>query len=312
MSLNVERPLVSVVVACYNHEKYVQECIKSIIDQEYENIELIIIDDGSKDNSVQLIQDLVIDCERRFVNFVFRHRSNQGLCATLNEALELCKGVFLVPFASDDVMYKDRIQKQVLEFNRKFKQDSNLVAIYSGVEYVDGSSERLEIRYGSNRFCGFREVILRTEFLPSPTFMVLREKLRSVGGYNANYSIEDFYIRLKLTDRGGKFYVMKEPLVKYRRHDDNLSKKSDKIWHGVKDILDDYKDRKIYRRALSKSMMVQAHDYQASGSPKAHSFIKDALKEYPLSFFTVSLFKYIVKEFLRGRIVGSSWGHPRN
>lgn len=312
MSLELDSPLVSVIISCYNHERYVQECIQSIIDQSYHNIELIIIDDGSKDGSVQKINELVSHCERRFSSFLFRYRENKGLCATLNEALDLCSGHFIVPFASDDVMYKDRIYRQVLEFSKRFKQDSSLVAIYSGVEFIDDYGKAISVRYGSNKYCGFKEVILRSEFLPSPTFMVLSERLRATGGYNPGFDIEDLYIRLKLTDKGGKFYVMKEPLVKYRRHGDNLSKKTDKIWHGVESILREYSDRSIYRRALSKSMMVQAHDYQASGSPKAHEFIWGALKKYPLSFFTVSLFKYVVKGILRGRIIGSSWGRPRN
>lgn len=82
-----QKPLVSVVIPCYNHENYVQECIKSAIEQDYENIELIIIDDGSKDESVNKIQELVPGCEKRFCRFEFRTRPNKGLCKTLNEAL---------------------------------------------------------------------------------------------------------------------------------------------------------------------------------------------------------------------------------
>jgi len=55
----IEYPLVSVVVACYNHEKFVQDCIDSILRQTYQNIELIIIDDGSTDNSVKKIKEMV-------------------------------------------------------------------------------------------------------------------------------------------------------------------------------------------------------------------------------------------------------------
>ena len=54
-----DQPLVSVVIPCYNHEQFVQDCIQSVIDQTYQNIELIIIDDGSKDNSVEKIKELM-------------------------------------------------------------------------------------------------------------------------------------------------------------------------------------------------------------------------------------------------------------
>ena len=82
-------PLVSVVVPCYNHEKYVKETIESIVNQTYKNIELIVIDDGSKDNSVKVIQELADK-----YGFTFIHRPNKGLSATLNEGIRLSKGKY--------------------------------------------------------------------------------------------------------------------------------------------------------------------------------------------------------------------------
>ena len=116
-----KQPLVSVVIPCYNHENFVQDCIKSVIDQTYENIELIIIDDGSKDGSVQKIQEMSAACQKRFTRFEFRYRPNKGLSETLNEALEWCEGLYLSPIASDDQMLKQKIQLQV-NFLEKNKQ----------------------------------------------------------------------------------------------------------------------------------------------------------------------------------------------
>ncbi|MET4028367.1 alpha-1,3-rhamnosyltransferase [Marinobacter sp. MBR-99] len=294
-----DNPLVSVIVPCYNHEKYVKECIESIIDQDYKNLELIIIDDGSQDRSSEVIKAMAAACEARFVRFSFRSRENRGLCATLNEAVEWAEGEFLSPLASDDVLFPEKVSRQISEFKKRALEKSNLVAIYSGVEFIDSESQPLKIKKGGGKFCGFDGVILRNVFLPTPTFLVKREAIISVGGFNPDYKIEDFYIRLKLTDNGGVFFVMPEPLVKYRRHDDNFSQKSDQIWRGVLEILSDYSDRIIYKKALAMSIMVQAHDFQTVSTGKGLRYVCKAIGIRPSVFFSRSMFRFFVKIFFR-------------
>ena len=104
MSSNKLPPLVTIAIPSYNHGRYVQACIESIIEQDYENIELIIIDDGSTDDSVLRIGEMVARCRARFQRFEFLPRSNKGLCATLNEALEWARGFYFAVSDSDDVL----------------------------------------------------------------------------------------------------------------------------------------------------------------------------------------------------------------
>ena len=85
MESKEELPLVSLFIPAFNHEKYVAECIESVINQEYQNIELIIIIDGSKDSTHDVIINYEQKCRGRFVNFEYRNRENMGLSATLNE-----------------------------------------------------------------------------------------------------------------------------------------------------------------------------------------------------------------------------------
>ena len=72
----MENPLVSVIIPVYNHEKYVQETIKSIINQTYKNIELLMLDDGSKDNSFAKTLELKEECEKRFVRVIMERNWN--------------------------------------------------------------------------------------------------------------------------------------------------------------------------------------------------------------------------------------------
>ena len=102
------QPLVSVIIASYNHGPYIEQSIQSVLDQTYPNIELLVVDDGSSDDSVERIQRL-----QAAHGFDFRVQQNQGLTNTLNGAIARAKGSLIVPFGSDDIMKPDRIAIQV-------------------------------------------------------------------------------------------------------------------------------------------------------------------------------------------------------
>ena len=95
--------LISVIVPAYNHEKYIEECIRSIMAQTYQNIELLVIDDGSKDGTFEILKALKPECEKRFVRVVFETQENQGTRVTLNRLIDLAQGQYLYTIASDDM-----------------------------------------------------------------------------------------------------------------------------------------------------------------------------------------------------------------
>ena len=108
-----KQPLVSVLIPAYNHENYIQETIKSIINQTYQNIELLIVDDGSKDSTYQKMQEMKKECEKRFVSVHFETKENEGTCKTLNKLLSLVKGNYLYIIASDDMAKPNAIEKGI-------------------------------------------------------------------------------------------------------------------------------------------------------------------------------------------------------
>lgn len=95
--------LVSVTISAYNHERYIEECIRSIIAQTYENIELLVIDDGSTDRTFEILQSLKPECEKRFVRVVFETQKNQGTKITGNKLIDMARGKYIFTIASDDV-----------------------------------------------------------------------------------------------------------------------------------------------------------------------------------------------------------------
>lgn len=114
----IKRPLVSIIVPCYNVEKYVAECVNSVILQDYENWECILINDGSKDNTFNLIKSLALEEDRIHV---FTQK-NLGLSATRNKGIENANGEFLFFLDSDDILTSDAISSLVSSF-----QDNDII-----------------------------------------------------------------------------------------------------------------------------------------------------------------------------------------
>lgn len=244
---NNEKPLVSVVIPCYNHEKFVQDCIQSVIDQTYENIELIIIDDGSKDNSVHKIQEMIPLCEERFVRFEFRFRPNKGLSATLNEALEWCNGKYFSAIASDDQMLRDKTLIQV-----KYLEEHNQVcAVMGAVNWIDSNSIIVSRRPLLNKKYSFEEIFLLKQNLNVCTQMAHLDIIKSVGGYKDGFIIEDWYMWLKLAKLGG---IVNIPyyFVNYRTHDNNTINNGEVIYKGLIQIANEYSEHYLYFKVIRK------------------------------------------------------------
>ena len=249
------QPLVSVVIPCYNHEKFVQDSIQSVIDQTYENIELIIIDDGSKDNSVVKIEEMIDLCEKRFTRFDFRSRPNKGLSSTLNEALEWCEGKYFSPIASDDQMlnYKTSIQVKYLETNNES------VAVFGGVQLIDENNRKLEKLLSKARSYSFEDIIMHRHDILAPTQMIRKEAIEKVGGYNSKLFIEDWYMWLILS-RQANLFNMNEVLTLYRKHDGNSSKDFSQMHFGRFEVLNCFSDSEFYVEAVTNIKWLNTYE----------------------------------------------------
>ncbi len=133
-------PLVSVCIPAYNHQKYVLESLQSVIVQDYKNIELIIINDGSKDKTDEVIKSYEQQCRERFVKFEYRNRENRGISTTLNEMVDWSKGKYFTVIASDDVMLPFKISLLVEELEML---DANYVVAFGDAIFVDDNSKEV-------------------------------------------------------------------------------------------------------------------------------------------------------------------------
>ena len=255
--LDKNQPLVSVVIPCYNHESFVQKSIQSVIDQTYENIELIIIDDGSNDNSVKKIQEMVSFCEKRFVSFKFIYRVNIGVSRTLNEGLAWCKGDFISLLASDDFYHNDKILIQMDHFIK----NKNTMFVVSHAYVVDDANEILNKQTGAynfnlNHLITFDDIFTFKTHLPI-TGLYKTELIKDiVNGFDSDVTAEDYDIYLKIAQHT-QIDIISEKLYYYRSPEALGSKRKrpamrlDVSESHLKTI-NKYKNHKLYKKALKK------------------------------------------------------------
>lgn len=234
-------PLVSVLIPAYNHENYIQETIESIINQTYPNIELIILDDGSKDKTWEKITELKPKCENRFVKIHFETKQNEGTCMTLNKLLKLSSGEFVYIIASDDLAKPQAIEKEV-----KFLQDNPDYALAVGDnEYVDSMgkqifrtqkaftsniknakyktvkeflSSKLKIDFLSDDF-GSYKTLYKENYIPNG-YLIRKNIFETIGNFTKNAPLEDFWLMLQIS-KYKKMKYIDEILFSYRIHNTN-------------------------------------------------------------------------------------------
>ncbi len=212
-------PLVSVICLCYNHERFIREALDSVLAQTYPNIEVIIVDDCSTDNSVSIINSYLQQYPQiRFIST----GQNIGNCAAFNKGLKASAGEFIIDFATDDVLLPDRVEKQVAAFAAL---DASYGVVYSDAEYINDNSQHLY--YHSQKYTYtasgdvFADVIGRY-FICPPTMLMRREVFDYLGGYDESLAYEDFDFWVR-SARKYKYYYLPEVTTKRRVHDTSLS-----------------------------------------------------------------------------------------
>ena len=196
-------PLVTIIAICYNHEQFIEECLQSIINQTYKNIELIIVDDFSVDKSREIM--LIFSQKNIGINCIF-NKYNVGNCRSFNQALKIAKGKYIIDLSTDDVLKPNKIEEQV----KKFEESEDIGIVFSDAEYIDEYSNWLGIFYKKNQRIpegNIYEEILKKSFIMPSSMMIRKSILDKLGGYDENLSYEDFDFWVRSSRRYDYAYV---------------------------------------------------------------------------------------------------------
>ncbi|MBY0346139.1 MAG: glycosyltransferase [Neisseriaceae bacterium] len=225
---NNTSPLISVVIPVFNHSKYIVKCLDSIKKSGWAQLELVIIDDGSTDDSYNVTKEWLDENESFFEKITFKVQKNQGITKTLNRLIECCSGEFIVLLASDDYLLNESISTRY----RYLLENKGMLAVFCDAIGVSNEGEEISPSVIENKFQGrlhalkdpkmiAKELILNWS-VPGPVFMARAETFQILGKYDEQYFIEDRYFYLKLLSVG-KLGFVAEPLAAYRIHDESMT-----------------------------------------------------------------------------------------
>jgi glycosyltransferase involved in cell wall biosynthesis len=210
--MSVGKPLVSVICLCHNHARFVAEALQSVFRQTYTHWELVVVDDGSRDESVACIQKEIGNREEIKTLFIPKA---VGHCKAFNRALALTTGAYVIDLAADDVLLPERLQSGV----------ESLLRTGCGVQFTDAdwmSEDGMHLYTHSDRFPHatiptghiYKELIGRY-FICPPTLMMARTVLDALHGYDESLSYEDFDFWIR-SARDFSYDYLPQVLVKKR------------------------------------------------------------------------------------------------
>lgn len=201
------KPLVSVVMPVYNGELYLENAINSVLNQTFANFEFIIINDGSKDNSEEIILNYT-DSRIKYYK-----QENQGIGAALRFGCTHAKGKYIARMDADDICMVNRFEYQVgfLEKNKSY------VLVSSAVIYIDENGTTLGRSYPYSSNIAIKNVLKHDSPICHPAVMMRKEAYDSAGGYLDLQPLEDWFLWTRIF-LFGRLKNITTPLLKYRIH----------------------------------------------------------------------------------------------
>ena len=209
-------PLVSVLMPVYNSAEYLEDALESILAQTLENFELIIINDGSTDGSLEILQTYAA----RDGRILLSSRKNKGIAKTRNELLNRINGQYIAIMDSDDIALPHRFAKQVAFLNREL----DVVCVGGAFELLDDAGRMLTRFTAPTNDEEIQDLMLVGHTsIHHATAMIRRDSLMKVGGYPETMAtVGDLDLFLRLGEIG-KLANLTDTVLKYRQHMNSIS-----------------------------------------------------------------------------------------
>ncbi|EDN71230.1 Glycosyltransferase [Beggiatoa sp. PS] len=216
-------PLVSVLMVTYNQKHFIKEAIESILTQDYDNLEIVISDDGSNDGTQEILREYKTKYPNKFI--LVLAEKNQGITKNCNSGLSFCKGKYIAFLAGDDLMLSGKIRKQVEYMERHPK----CAICYHNLEVFDSDVNQF-LRYFNDKYNPAHEgnvsvTIKYGTFNCASSNMVKKEQIPLHGFDERILMASDWLFWIETLLNGGEIHYIDEVLGKYRKHSNNVTAK---------------------------------------------------------------------------------------
>lgn len=208
-------PLVSVIIPTYNGSRFIRETIQSVIGQTYPKIEIIVIDDGSTDNTPDIVKSIN---DPRLIHI---RQANSGVSMARNHGIDISHGDYIAFLDHDDVWLPHKLERQL----QLFKEDPNIAMVYSDTFIIDENNSIINTYSHKIKFYRgkiFKELFLSL-FITILTVVMKKSAFLELGPFLPYNTCEDYDLFLKCASKYPIDYI-DEPLAKFRVHESNYSK----------------------------------------------------------------------------------------
>lgn len=282
----MENPSISVVISCFNYGKYIEDCIESVLNQSVNNFEILIIDDGSTDNS-----ETIINKYKKHKNIRCFWQQNKGQAYTKNRGILESKGEFIAFLDADDVWLSNKLEQQIILFN-----DVKVGVVYSTARFINKDGAELFLKSGRGYFKPRRgfvgKYLIFDNFIYFSSSIVRKECFLNVGYFDETIKMGidwDLWLRIS---KYYKFDYVYDPLIFYRiGHLGQMSKNIAERFNAADKIMNKYlADNKVnmtdrlIRKALAYSYCNRGDYYISRSYNDSMLYYIKALKCWPLSF----------------------------
>lgn len=249
----IDSPLISVVVITYNSSKYVLDTLESVKKQDYSNIELIVSDDCSTDDTFDICKKWVDENKSRFGRaVVVQTEKNGGICVNYNRGLREVQGEWVKYIAGDDILLPNCISTFVsscatcndkimlcgiIGFSNSDMSESERV--------IHSSFDELTVR-GQEKY-----IVKRDTFMSGPTLFLETQTLRKLGGFEECYPfIEDYPLCMKYLSQGYHIHVVNDYLIRYRVYPESVSRSNSRFATSIFDAIYFYAPKAAWRNGM--------------------------------------------------------------